>query len=287
MPIEWLREIAANADDLYDPFVVRRGAKSRIIDRPRKTLRKTQRRIYRALLREYPFPAFVRAGVPSRSLMSAVRRHVQQPVVVTADVKNFYPSVTDDAVFSLWRRLGHGEKVSGLLTRLATRNHHLPQGAPTSLALANLLLAPVDIKMFAELTRAFPDIRYSRWVDDMIFSGSLEPSVVYEIVARHLKAVGLSLHRGRTKRRVMSAGTRQEILGSVVNHKPTLSRQRRSLIRAIVHNVKNHGGELAVVRGHIQYLRSFHLTLADQLNDSIALAPILFKRHRHTSERQA
>ena len=148
------------------------------------------------------------------------------------------------------------------------------------MALANLFLEPVDRGMFKELRRRFADIQYTRWVDDMIFSGHLNPPMVFEIVARHLRNTGLRIHHSKRKRRVLPAGKRQEVLGTVVNVRPSLSRQRRRLVRAIVHVTMKVGGNLDSARGHIQYLKTFHRSLGDQLSDSSLLAPVLFKNHR-------
>ncbi|MEA2417072.1 MAG: RNA-directed polymerase [Thermoanaerobaculia bacterium] len=285
MPRDWLQEIANHADDLYAPYIDYSGRQPRTIDRPTKILRSAQRRIYRALLRQHPFACFAQAGVPRRSLLKAVAQHVAKPIVITADIRNFYPSVTNDQIFAIWRGLGHGTRVSALLTRLTTYRHRLPQGASTSMALANLLLEPVDRGMFKELRRRFPDVQYTRWVDDMIFSGRLVPPVVFEVVARHLKHAGLSIHHSKRKRRVMPAGKRQEVLGTVVNVRPSLSRQRRRIVRAIAHVATKVGGNLDSLRGRIQYLKTFHKSLGDQLSDSILLAPVLFKNRRAADAR--
>lgn len=283
MELGWLREIAACADDLYAPFVDRSSGKERLIERPQRVLLKTQRRIYRKLLRSHSFSTFSKGGVPGRSLMEAVKPHVGQRIVVTADIRQCYPSISDHQVFTAWRNYGCGEKVAGLLTRLTTHRNHLPQGAPTSLAILNLLLDPIDVQIAADVRLRYPDVHYTRWVDDLIFSGEFDPADVYGIVANRLGQLGLRLHRSKEKRRIMRQGSRQEILGAVINVRPSISRKRRSLTRAIVHRFNKGECRLAVARGHLEYLKTFHTSLADQLRDSLRLAPLFFKKLRRPS----
>jgi RNA-directed DNA polymerase len=280
MSLVQLVDFATNADSMYSPFVSQVKTKRRTIDRPSRSLNDLQRKIYDLLLRDHVYSEFAFGGVPRRSLRDAVRAHSSRPLVIQVDVKSFYPSISDKSVFDVWRRLGHGTRVSALLTRLTTYKRHLPQGAATSMALANLFMEPVDARVFATLKLAFEDVKYTRWVDDMIFSGTLDASAVLSVAARHLREVGLRAHRAREKRRVLPRDARQEILGTVVNNGVGLSRRRKRLARAIVHTAQRFGGNVDSVKGHIQHLRSFHSTLADQLEDSLRLAPVLFDKGR-------
>lgn len=273
-----LRSLAASVDSMYSPFWDRSGRKPRLIDRPIPTLRAVQRRVYQRLLKDYPYSEFAIGGVRGKSVRHAVECHRARPIVVQVDVREFYPSISDRAVFSVWRRLGHGTKVSSLLTRLTTYKRRIPQGAPTSMALANLYMEPVDRAIFDTLRLAFPDVLYTRWVDDMIFSGQLNAAAVFSVVARNLRDAGLRAHRAREKRRVMPSDSSQQVLGTVVNRRVSLPRHRKRLTRAIVHTAQKFGGNPDSVKGHIQHLRSFHVSLADQLEDSLRLKSVLFAR---------
>jgi RNA-directed DNA polymerase len=275
-----LKSIANDVELMYAPFVDRSSTKPRAIHRPKPSLRKLQRKIYDLFLARHAYSEFAFGGVPGRSVTDAVEPHRCRPLIIQVDVKNFFPSITDRAVFGVWRRLGHGSEVAGLLTRLTTYNRCLPLGASTSTALANIYMEPVDAKIMATLRSVFDDIRYTRWVDDMFFSGSLEASAVLSVAARYLREAGLSAHRAREKRRILPSDASQEILGLVVNNGVTLPRRRRRLTRAILHTAQKFGGNVNSVRGHIQHLRTFHESLADQLEDSLRLAPILFRRDR-------
>ena len=161
-PQDWLGEILTHAESLYRPFTDYTRGKSRIIDRPIDPLKAIQSHIYRLLLRDYDFSPFAYGGVPGKTLLQAVQPHIHQPVVLVIDVKDFYPSVSHRLAFKMWREsLGHGDDVARVLTRLTTYKGGLPQGAPTSMAIANIVMEEADQQIAkALITRYGLDVRY-------------------------------------------------------------------------------------------------------------------------------
>jgi hypothetical protein len=107
------------------------------------------------------------------------------------DVKGYYPSVTNKHIYSVWNRtLGFSPAISKLLTELTTYEWHLPQGAPTSPALANLFLASI----YGPVLEACSEMSVvpTSWVDDLIFSGERARSVM-ELVRQTLAANGFKM----------------------------------------------------------------------------------------------
>src|SRR6185312_3948551 len=103
-----------------------------------------QHGILKRLLNNIPLPPFVFGGVRGRSVRDAASVHVGSPCIVALDIANCFGSVTHSQVFDAFRhRVNCSTEVAGLLTRLTTLRRCLPQGAPTSPALANLVLLKV------------------------------------------------------------------------------------------------------------------------------------------------
>src|SRR5437899_9317974 len=140
---------------------------------------------------------------------------------------------------------GFGREVARLLTRLTTLDSELPQGAPTSTGVANLLLAlPVDDPIAAEAKRL--GVRCTRFVDDIVLSGP-NPRPMINVAGRMLSKRRLRMHREKGKRqskaklKITPRSKPQEVTGLLVNTQsgPSVSRRRRDNIRAALFALRN------------------------------------------------
>lgn len=157
--------------------------------------------------------------------------------------------------------LNTGRETTRLLTRLTTIDGELPQGAPTSTMIANMLLAiPIDEP--TELRAAESGTHYSRFVDDMAFSGSNAAHLISP-TARAVSGLGLSIWRKRRKLKITPRSQRQEVTGYTVNSRrgPSIGRAKRDKIRAAIHGLKFIQSEqelekaLQSVNGRINHLQ--------------------------------
>lgn len=266
-----LQSVAAIAGAYHSPFESTNSPrpfqrkpfiqKSRCIDNPTDILKKVQSLINVKLLRKVDLPDHVFGGRKGCSVIQNAKEHVGSKVLVTIDVKQFFPSINNLEVYSVWvHMLGCSPRVAALLTRLTTFERRLPQGAPTSTALANLVLLSCDasIRTFC----AERGIRYTSWVDDLAFSGKNARAVI-RIAAEALRQRRLRISRGKVK--IMSAGNRQVLMGLVVNKRLGVTKEYRQATRSAIHKLRT---------GHISpdeipaYLRSIRGKIAyiDQTN---------------------
>jgi RNA-directed DNA polymerase len=230
IPQEELKALAANAVRCYEPFNLVTGAKVRVIDNPVGRLKVAQRRIYRSLLRPLDLPWHVQGGVRGRSSLANAQAHLGKRFVVRIDLKDFFPSITDQQIYSVWaKHLGYIPAVAGLLTSLTTFRHHLPQGASTSSALANLVLLKPDSEILSAALSV--GCTFSRYVDDLIISGD-RPQELIDLAFRVLQRGGFKI--SRKKLAVMPAHTRQEATGYTVNSAlgASVPRYKRDQVRA-------------------------------------------------------
>jgi len=216
----------------------------------------------------------VQGGVSGRSPKSNAEKHIGARVLVTVDVKKFYDNVDHRAVFRTLREFGYSTAVAGLLTKLTTRRGLLPQGAPTSNVIANLVLTrPVDVPTRAEAEKT--TTRFTRFVDDIALSGD-NPSAHIGDVARRLSSCGLSIHRGE-KLRIRPRSMPQKITGLNINSgRPTVPRQYRDKVRSEIHGLATisdpakRAEAARKISGRIAYLRQFHPAAAQLLADQLA-----------------
>lgn len=250
----------------------------RPIEVPKPQLKAVQRRILDALLVKLPTHPACFGFVRGRSPLMAARKHTQSAIVVRLDLVDFFLSIHATRVTGTLRAAGFPEEVAYRLSRMMTtsavpsvlqafrplnegeitplaqlkqrlRTPHLPQGAPTSPMLANLVCHHLDARLDG-LAKQF-GATYTRYADDLTFSGDAEFARSVERFI-HL-AVGIaadeSFHVSPKKTRVMRAHDRQEVLGVVVNEKANVARETWDDLRAALHHVAKHGFEKAHWRG--------------------------------------
>jgi hypothetical protein len=221
----------------YRPFKVqKRSGGQRIIDEPEEDLKRVQRLILRRLLgrlRSHPAAHGFERG---RSIVTAALPHARRAVVLRMDVRDFFLSTRSERVSAYFRRIGWGVEAAGLLARLCTQRGGLPQGAPTSPRLSNLLNFRLDARL-AALARAH-GAAYTRYADDMTFSFGSDDHETLVAVIRTTKKIlrdeGYHLHTER-KLRVLRPHTRQTVAGLVVNERVRLPRTTRRWLRAVEH----------------------------------------------------
>lgn len=223
----------------------KKAGKERQFKAPRAELKEIQRRIAKNILSKIPLSDSAHGGVHRRSPLTNASVHLGRELVVTMDVKSFYPSVRHYIVYRLFRHeLGFGREVSSLLTRLTTLDAQLPQGAPTSTAIANIILSSsVDSRVSNSASRI--GARNTRFVDDFTFSGSNATALIND-AARALSQRRLSIWRrpkvGLSKKlKIMPGTVPQKVTGLNVNSKagPSVPRQYRDGVRAAIHQLQS------------------------------------------------
>jgi hypothetical protein len=274
--------LAGESTSHYRAFVLHRpGKKPREIDNPDEALKLVQRRIRRTFLAPLPLPEHVHGCVRGCSPLSNAKRHLGKPNVASVDVKNFYPSVTNTSVFRVWRRLGYGPRAAGVLTKLTTRGGHLPQGAPTSDALANHFMSPVDVEI-ADIARLL-GLHLSRYLDNIDLSGDRASEAIPVVIAA-LRREGLSVRH----KKVFNVGreSRQVVTGYTVNNgsAPSIGRSEQRRVRSAVHELicLRRAGMATVklerrLRGRLEHLRRTNAGAAVRLDHQLAAAGITLR----------
>jgi RNA-directed DNA polymerase len=272
-PIGRLKQIAKDIESHYHQFSMKdeKTQKVRQFRNPSPELKEIHRRINRVILSIADIGSIAHGGVAGKSTRSNAAQHLDQPCVINVDVKKFFPNGRHYVVYRMFRgELGLGRDVASLLTRLTTLHSELPQGAPTSTTIANLLLSSaVDAPIAIESSAL--KVVTTRFVDDFTFSGR-DPRSLINSTAKALSARRLPIWRKKSKSqpkaklKITPLSQRQEITGLVVNARqgPSVSRQRRDAVRAAIFQLKHISDEaerlkaLNSIRGKIAYVRGFN-----------------------------
>ena len=225
-----LEALASSAPSLYrvSRLPKPRGG-FRVIEAPFKHLKEVQTKLLKFVLNRIPVHPILHGG-PNTSTKSAAKIHIRQPVVITLDIQDFFPSVNAETVCRAFQMIGASKDIAGFVTRLVTRKKKLPQGAPTSSSIARIVLFDLCNELDTLLRSISPHARATIYVDDVTISGPiglrrLVPTVV-AIFQRH----GYRLNRA--KRKVMPAKEEQVVLGLRVNHSLELSSEFENKLEA-------------------------------------------------------
>jgi hypothetical protein len=179
---------------------------AKVVYEPLPDLKRLQRRINRLLLSRVQFPPYVIGGVPGRQVLDAVTVHVHARSLLGFDVARFFESTTSKHVQRVFQHVFNlPPHVAEVLVALTTVHGHLPRGAPTSSYLANLIFYADEPELVTWLqAHAGPELRYSRWIDDITIT-SREPlsgevaQAVAERVRSMLRRRGLTSHRKKER----------------------------------------------------------------------------------------
>lgn len=203
-----LRRLAKNPHLYYSPFTREKkvkpfqhvvSGKKRPIDNPCDELKAIQRKIVAVLLGGPNVPDFLHGSVKGRTIITNMAAHQGAEVLVKMDIKSYFVNVTEDLVYRVWHReLKCSKAVAKLLTQLTTFNGHLPQGAPTSSALANIYLSSVFGSILSQSREL--GVTPGAYVDDIQFSGP-NARLMMEPTRRRLARDGFSFPN--KKREVM------------------------------------------------------------------------------------
>jgi RNA-directed DNA polymerase len=245
------------------------STKVRRIDNPSEELKFIQKRVYEQLLKPLDLPNYMCGGVPGKQTLDNARLHLGARVLIRVDIAHFFPSVTNVQVYGVWRDLlGCSTLISGLLTQLTTFERRLPQGAPTSTLLANLVLLMADAPIRAECNRL--GIRYSSWIDDLAFSSD-NPRDILNAVFAALNQAGFTV--ARRKLEIMGPRERKILCGVLLGRFLSIPPNKVSAIRSGVHKLRTNeipptdlDRYVRSLHGGIAHIRSVSPTKAQKLS---------------------
>ena len=231
-------ELTRVVPDYLQVFVPKKSGGVRVLHVPDDRTKEVQRLILRRLLEPLPRHDAAFGFEPGRSIAHHAAMHVGRSVVLRYDVVDFFPTTSARRVESLFRRLGWDAEATACLLALVTHAGALPQGAPTSPLLSNVLNRGLDRELTAWIGRRHG--RYTRYADDVVVSYPEDwvgtPERTLAVLRRAFARRGYRLH-GREKMTVRRRHQRQLVNGLVVNDKVALPRTLRRKLRAARHRV--------------------------------------------------
>ena len=212
----------------------------RTLSVPDKILKKVQRAIADKFLAYEPVSRYAKAYKIASGVRKNASPHVGKPKLLKLDVEKFFDNIlystVKERVFSAEK---YSEPIRVLLSMLCYHGDGLPQGAPTSPAITNIVMRDFDEKIGEWCGER--GIAYTRYCDDMTFSGDFDETQVIEMVSAELRGMGLRLNKRKTA--VIPKGKRQTVTGVVVNGKLSVPSEYKRRLRQEVFYCQKFGVE--------------------------------------------
>ena len=169
---------------------------SRTINPPCEELKRIQQNINGYLINNIPMPEFAYGGVKGKDNILNAKRHKGQKYVFQTDLTDFYPYISSKRVYGMFVRVGFSADVASKLTKLTTYEGHLPQGAPTSTTIANLVFEPTGRKL--QKLAEEHQLRLTTFVDDVTISSQSQFKDLTPEMIRILERDGFRISRNKT-----------------------------------------------------------------------------------------
>ena len=226
-------------------YITKKNGKKREINKPDERLSNIQKRIYKKILANVPVSENAVAYVKGRSIKQATKIHIGKSAVLKLDIKNFFGSINFTKTKDFFSNLGFDKYQAITLANLCCYKGRLPQGTPTSPILSNIVMNDFDNDISSYCLER--NIAYTRYSDDMIFSGDFDTQALIEFVSEKLNENGFSLNDKKTK--IIKQGQRQSALGVTLNEKQQVTKEFRKKIRQEIYYCQKHS-----MKSHIEHM---------------------------------
>ncbi len=248
---------------MYRDFNIAKGnGKFRLISAPNERLKYFQRKIADSLVSIYRIRHPVHGFVNGKSVKTNAASHLKGKFLLNIDLKDFFPTITENRVDGLFQSLGINSRVAQILARICCNNGCLPQGAPSSPIISNMICFRLD-KDLLSLAKAARCI-YTRYADDISFSsyrpltgmfesalpptGKTSPDLLSPDLIRAIENNGFHIHP--EKIHYADRNSRRTVTGIKINEGLNVNRRFVRNLRAALHSVETLGVNDAQTKYH-------------------------------------
>ena len=268
--VKYLYIMIDGIENDYDEFSIKKkNGKLRKITKPNEALADIQKRIYKYILKGNPVSPCAAAYVKGASIRDATEKHIGYPMLLKLDIKSFFESIDYETVKDVFLSLGFDNYQAITLANFCSYKGKLPQGTSTSPAISNLVMREFDDHLSNYCLKH--DIKYTRYSDDMLFSGDFDAKHLIGYVNLLLQDFGFELNRNKIK--VIKQGQRQSALGVVLNEKQQVSKEYRKQIRQEIYFCSKYS-----VKSHLEHINNERFILPNGEPDYIGYVANLYGR---------
>ncbi len=233
-----LYAIANNNKKYYTKkYILKANGTKRELLVPNKILKSIQRNILRNVIGNLSVSPYVTSYIPGKTIIDNAKPHLNQKVLLKLDIKDFFKNIDFEMLYRILPNYIFPPSVKVILLKLCTYDDYLPGGAPTIPMLSNLVLKSFDnyIGNYCEKN----NINYTRYCDDLTFSGDFNTKAIIKKVENFLNEFGFTLNKAKTK--IITRSNRQIVTGIIVNNKLNAPASYRQKIRQEMYYINKYG----------------------------------------------
>jgi len=256
-----LYQLSVNSDKHYKTYSIKKkSGKLRTISQPSKMLKGLQSWVLVHILNQLRVSSSCKGFERGTSIADNASSHKGANSLLTIDLEDFFPTITQKQVFNIFKALGYNNTIAVALSNICTYDETLPQGSPCSPKIANLVTWKLDIRIQGFVGKR--GITYTRYADDLSFSG-LHPLKVVQIIPMIKKIVGDEDFKiNPTKTRIAGSSRAKVVTGLVLAGetfgigKNKFKNVRSKIYHLILPAEQSNFKLLEEVRGWLAYLNS-------------------------------
>ena len=244
-----MAEMVSSNNKFYRTFSIpKRNGGERVISAPYPSLKQVQDWIYRVLLLpRTQLPDCAVGFIPGKSIVDNATPHIGSKYLLKMDLRDFFPSINLSRIIAAFQYLGYYPRMAYYLARLCCEEDHLPQGAPTSPILSNIVAKHLDMRL-SGLAERYGFV-YTRYADDLTFSGDWIPVKFIESVSTIAVEEGFMINQEKTK--IIGPWSRKIITGvSISSGRPCIPRATKRFVRQQAYYIKKYG-----MKSHIRHCK--------------------------------
>ena len=250
-PLDFGKFLYCIDDNHYHEIAIpKKNGGNRKLDIPSVDLKYVQRWILDNIISKMHVSEFANGFVKGKSILSNAQLHTNSECIINIDIKDFFPTINFENVFYIFKYYGYTKEMSYILAKLCTRRGILPQGSPASPGITNVLCLKLD-KRLQKLAESY-QAAYSRYADDITFSGNKGIVHILPIAVDIIQAEGFAVNSSKT--RIAYKHQRQEVTGLIVNGNSVRVPQKyKRKLRQEIYYCEKFG-----IRSHQKKIRNTH-----------------------------
>ena len=236
---DYLASVINSPDNHYREFnIKKRSGGKRTITAPYPALLEMQYWIYKNILKHQLVHSSAHGFVAKKSILTNSKIHTGQKHLLKIDLKDFFPSIELNRIIYIFKELGYPNIIAFYLASICSYENALPQGAPTSPAISNLISKKLD-KRLIQFSKKY-DLKYTRYADDLTFSGNSIPAILITYISKIVEDEGFKINNKKT--RLYQCKSKRIVTGiSVVDSEIKIPRSYKRNLKQEVHYITKFG----------------------------------------------